>query len=160
MKRPAILYPLAAAYWLSRRRAPARGVAVAACALLSGCASMGPAEIGWQTLHAVDTYQTMQIAQHPGCYREADPLTRPLIGEHPSEAEVAAVMVAYSIGHFYVSRWLDDRTDSAFEQESPNRGAWYVARAVWTVGGLLAKGAVVAHNNSIGLGPFNREDCP
>lgn len=120
---------------------------------------MGPAEIGWQSLHAVDTYQTMQIARNPQCFEEADPLTRALIGEHPSEAQVAAVMVAYSIGHFYVSRWLDDRTEDAFERNSGARGGWYVARAVWTVGGLLAKGAVVAHNNSIGLGPINREDC-
>ena len=120
---------------------------------------MGPAEYAWQGLHAVDTYQTMQIARNPQCFEEADPLTRTLIGSHPSEAEVAAVMIAYSIGHAYVSGWLRERTEDAFERETPARGGWYVARAVWTVGGLLAKGAVVAHNNSIGLGPVNREDC-
>ena len=129
-------------------------IAVACALALSGCASMGPAEITWQSLHAIDTHQTLEIARNPDCFREADPLTRALVGSHPSEAEAAAVMVAYSLGHYAVSRWLDVRADAA-----PYGSRWKDARALWHVVGIVTKGAVVLHNNSIGLGPVNRPEC-
>lgn len=120
---------------------------------------MPPAGYAWQALHAVDTYQTIRIAENPECWREADPLTRSLIGEHPSTGEVVAVMLAYSVGHALVSTWLEDRTDAAFAAGSPNRGAWYIARGAWHVVGLVSKGVTVGRNNNIGLGPINQESC-
>ena len=133
-------------------------VTLAALAM-TGCAGMPRAEYGWQALHAVDTYQTMSIAENPECWRENDPLTKRLIGEHPSTAEVAAVMLAYSVGHAYVSKWLEEETDEAFATDSSSRGAWYIARGAWHVVGIATKLAVVVNNDQIGLGPVNKESC-
>lgn len=135
-----------------------RAVAVTCAAMLAGCQSMPTHEIAWQSLHAVDTYQTMNIARNPDCFREADPLTRAIVGEHPSTGEVAAVMVAYSLGHWYVSRYLDRKVDESSATDA-NRGTLYVLRAAWIVGGLFGKAVVVGRNNALGLGPLNYEEC-
>ena len=130
---------------------------------LAGCSSFTPMSTPakfWQAGHVVDTYQTLRIAENPECWREADPMTKALIGEHPSSGEVGLVMVAYSLGHAFISRWLDKHTEEAMANETENRGAWYVGRVAWYVGTIASKYIVVANNNSIGLGPINRENCP
>jgi hypothetical protein len=69
-------------------------------------------------------------------------------------------MVAYSLGHAAISRWLDTNTEEAFANEERARGGWYIGRLAWYTVTLVGKYYTVAHNNSIGLGPFNRESCP
>lgn len=114
--------------------------------LAAGCSSMSPAERTWQSLHLVDTLQTVQLARHSECYREANPLTRAIIGRHPSGAEVVAWGIAFGIAHNAVSRRLEER------------GPRWALRA-WNWTRITAKGATVASNARAGLGPFGAEGC-
>lgn len=131
--------------------------------VLSGCASPGgrnpsrTAEIAWQVMHVVDAGQTMHIASAPGCYRESNFMTKAIVGEHPSESEVAAVMVGYALLHAWVSRWLDEKNtmNERGEYDSP----WFVANTAWHGLGLLTKGATIANNHMIGLRPMG-SGCP
>ena len=114
-------------------------VLIACGTLLSGCDTLPLAkgEAAWQLLHAVDTAQTIHIARAPECFYENAPLTRAIIGKHPSEAEVAAIMVGYSMLHQYVSRRLE--------------GNWLRAFQVVSIANTARN---VANNHRIGLRPF------
>lgn len=154
--------------------------AILVCALvvlLSGCAanrgSMS-AQVAWQAMNVVDMGQTVHIARSKRtdkqmaawfnqgmtanryCFEEVNPLTRALIGKHPSEAEVIGSSLLWAAGHALVSRWLDRRTDAAFASDSPNRGAWYVGRIAFHGVMLGSKAWQIGHNNSIGLKPFGQ----
>jgi hypothetical protein len=70
--------------------------------LLSGCATfrdLSPEtraeELTWQSLHAIDTAQTLSIAHDPDCYYEA--VSDPAIGKHPSPGLVLAWMGTASV---------------------------------------------------------------
>lgn len=106
---------------------------------LSGCA-LTP-EQTWQAIHLIDTGQTLHIARAPECYYENAPLTRAIIGKHPNEAEVAAIMITYSLLHDYISDRLRERENLA----------WLRAFQVVTI---LNSGRNVIHNHQIGLRPF------
>lgn len=107
--------------------------------LLSGCAGMSPraTEAAWQALHAVDAAQSIHIAREPECFHENAPLTRAIIGKHPSEAEVAAVMVGYSFLHAYLTDRLEGRWLRTYQFVS-----------------FAATARNVVRNHQIGLRPF------
>jgi hypothetical protein len=82
---------------------------------LSGCASMTREQIAYesayQALHVVDTIQTLKIRKHSLVYE-----TNPILGKHPSDAEVISYMAAESVAHFFITsalsrskapRWLN-----------------------------------------------------
>lgn len=94
-------------------------------------------EWAWQVLHAVDTAQSIHIARAPECFYENAPLTRTIVGKHPSEAEVAAIMVGYSLLHTY----LTDRLE----------GRWL---RTYQVVSFINSARNVANNHRIGLRPF------
>ena len=131
--------------WWLRDCAVCRGRALAlvAAALLGGCAGAPIRyEAAWQALHLVDLGQTVHIARTPSCYYEAMPVTRDLIGRHPSSGEAVLLMLAYSGLHWY----LDERL------EGPWRTGFRVATMAITVRNVV-------HNAGIGLRPFGA-GCP
>jgi hypothetical protein len=116
-------------------------VAIALTFLLlgnAGCQSMDREEIAWQALHAVDVAQTMSAARDP-CYREAAWLTRSIIGEQPSEAEVLAWGVGTAIIHRWVGQVLERR-------DAPR---W--VRVAWDLGTIGYTGHTVVDNHRNGV---------
>lgn len=114
--------------------------AVAACLtiVLAGCASMTPAEraneLAYQSLHLIDTAQTLQIRRTPGTWE-----TNPMIGRNPSDARVLAYMAAEGALHLIVS-------DQLARHDAP---AWM--RAAWHVTSVSIAGNTVRSNAEIGL---------
>lgn len=83
---------------------------VAAAILLSittGCASIPPEEIAWQTAHLVDGLQTYHGPASDPCFVEGDPLTRSVIGESPSKSDVAGYFATTAALHYLASRWFE-----------------------------------------------------
>lgn len=126
-------------------------VALAALALpLLGCATLGSdavssrAEIAWQSMHALDTMQTMHIANSGGCYREINPVTSRIIGEHPSDAGVSAVMLGYAMLHKFA-------TDQLHERGAPPWmiGTWHAVTLGFAV-------KTITQNHELGLRPFGK----
>ena len=114
---------------------------------LQGCAAIGnmsTEEKAWQAMNIIDGMQTMNIARNPKCFYERDSISRSIIGDHPSEAEAAALMVGYGVAHYYVSRLLED-----------NAPKW--ANKVWQYTMIGTKGFTIASNHNIGL-PVMPED--
>lgn len=77
------------------------------CLTLSGCASTPREEIVYQSLHLIDSLQTVQIARS-NCHWEDAPGTKQIIGEHPSTAGAIAWGVGAGLAHWGVSHWLED----------------------------------------------------
>lgn len=81
---------------------------IACLAATTGCASLPREqlayEVAYQTLHAVDTAQTLNI-RHTAGHVE----TNPILGKRPKDAEVIAYMAAESAAHLLVSTALVDR---------------------------------------------------
>lgn len=148
-------------------------VLLVAILMASGCASLGPernltpqqqerenfmlAEAAWQGLNVIDTAQTVHLAREPACYREVNPMTKAVIGEHPSEAKAVAIGVIYGWGHKRISDWLErkDHVNEFGEHDSP----WVIAKVSWHAIGLVTKAVTVANNHRIGLRPFGG-GCP
>jgi len=127
-------------------------------------------EAVWHAENIVDMGQTMHIASSQRtdaqlqawtdrgftadryCYEEANFMTRPLIGKHPSRSEVALSSVAWSLLYRGVSEFLarKDTSNEYGERNSP----WYIARWSWHLGMLGAKTWQIGHNSDIGLKPF------
>jgi hypothetical protein len=137
---------------------------------LSGCSMLMPiehqdrknihvskAEAVWQAMHVIDMGQTLHIAKEPTCYREANPLTVSLIGEHPSEKEVIAVGILYAALYRWGSEFLE-RKDTLNENGN-HHTPWVIAKYAFHTVGILTKGYTIANNHSIGLKPFG-SGCP
>jgi hypothetical protein len=150
-------------------------VVVLLFALCSGCTVFEPiapvgmfpreqstrtAETVWQGLHAIDTAQTVQIARHPQCYREANPLAAKVYGtEHPSPSRVMLTNVALGLVHARVSRWFDDGVERAQLRADDSVGPWAVGRIAWHAVSILGTSGAVANNFSQGLTPTSAR-CP
>ena len=78
--------------------------------LLTGCASLPfeqrAEETVYQSLHVADTLQTLQIARHPESYYEA---INPIMGHHPSQGRVLAVMASEAVLHGLVTQSIVDQ---------------------------------------------------
>jgi hypothetical protein len=135
-----------------------RLILAAALAATTGCSGLGGKpnsyEYAFHALNAVDMGQTINIAKRPDCWREVGFPTEYLVGNHPSESEVYATILLYSVGYHYANRWLDKKVDKAFATDDPNRGIWYVGRAVFNVGWIFAKADTVIDNHDQGLRPW------
>ena len=119
---------------------------VAVMVLCSGCTALETRESQtWLAMHAIDTLQTARIADAPDCFREADPITRRLIGETPSRTSVAVWSLGIAALHLAATDWL-------LRNDHPR-----VARALQFIhSGVTA--SAVANNHAIGirLGTPNR----
>jgi hypothetical protein len=147
-------------------------IAAAILISLSGCASveryLGPgwedradsnpddkfvlAEGAWQTLNVLDSMQTIHIANAPECYSEGNPVTRALVGEHPSKEKVIAVGIVYGLAHYGISKWLERK-----ENEQGQTSGWRTLRITWHIAGLINKGFSTTRNHSLGLRPLGSE---
>jgi hypothetical protein len=108
----------------------------------------------WQTLNVVDTGQTISIARNPGVYEEVGFPTKDIIGSHPTESKVYAVMAAYAVLHLGVS-YLLDRLDT------DGTGGWHIASLAWKYGTLGNKGYAVWHNSgTIGMWDGSNDKPP
>lgn len=118
------------------------------------------AELSWLALDAIDTSQTIQIARHPKCYREADPMAARMYGsDHPNVGTVVALNLALAFGHSVVTSWLDDKVATHEMANDGSVGPWYVGRIIWHVVGIVGTGAAVAGNFGIGLTPMGARGC-
>lgn len=132
-------------------------LALAVCIALAGCA-LSPAardtEIAYQALNIIDTGQTVSTARNPNVYSEVDPITRPLIGTHPSTAHVYEVMAAIAIVHAGVTFWLDSHDQGD--------GPWHTASLLWQALSLTDKAVIVIRNATlpIGLWDGRRDKVP
>ncbi len=118
-------------------------VAAIAAASLGGCAHMdsvtAAGETTWQSLHVLDAVQTYRGPASDPCYYESDPLTRRLIGRHPSQAGVVGWGVGLSTLHYGVTALLADHG-------APRWLQW-----TWQTVTSSSTAATVSHNVSIGL---------
>lgn len=154
-------------------------IPLCAISLLSGCTLIAPidshmpvqryraAEYTWQALNVIDMAQTLHIAQarrtdaqmaaqtanglmaNRYCYDEADPLTRAMIGEHPSQRNVVLSSIAYALVHYGVSAWLEHK--DKVREDGTHYTPWVLAARAWHGIGLGWKGATVYNNWNIGL---------
>ena len=139
--------------------------------LASGCAalpmSMQPsdqtsayAEGTFLALDTIDTLQTVTIAKHPKCWREADPVAAKLYGsDHPSAGKVIGINVLLMVAHTMVASWLDDEVDKhvALDNATPGLdsvGPWYVGRVVFHAVSIVGSGAAVMSNKAKGISPL------
>ncbi len=109
--------------------------------LLGGCQSMDKREMAWQTLHAIDVAQTLNAASDP-CYMEVSWVTKRLIGEQPSDAEVMVWGIAMAMGHMWISNRLEER-------DAPK---W--VQAFWDFGTIGHTGYAVVNNHRNGVRPW------
>jgi hypothetical protein len=93
----------------------------------------------WQTLHAIDWSQTLNISDREDRYHEINPL----IGEHPSRTKVNTVMGAAALLHPIVVNWLP-RKVKVFGFDLP-------ARAIFQSISISSTGGLVTSNFDIGL---------
>ena len=84
----------------------------------------------YQVLHAVDYLQTREIARHPEKYYERNPI----LGNHPSEGNVALYFAATSLLHLGVAYALPRGLREPFQ---------YVT--------ILIPAGMVAHNFGLGI---------
>jgi uncharacterized protein YceK len=116
-----------------------------------------PQEEVWHGLNLIDMSQTAGISKNPYCYREADPITKNIIGEHPSETGAVAVSVAYALGYRAISEYLERK--SVPDENGENTSYWYATKHVWYALTLATKLITVADNHAIGLRPFGSIGC-
>lgn len=131
-----------------------------AVANVSACMSTTAtySEAAWQTLTIVDMGQTVTIARNPQIAKEVGPLTRNVIGSHPSTKAVYEYMASEMLLHGAVT-FLLDRAD-------PGSGPWHTASLLWQGSTLGWEASTVASNFAIGLDPWQggpselRTRCP
>lgn len=119
-------------------------VVVTACLWwLGGCQSieMDRQELAWQSLHAVDVAQTLNAARDP-CYQENAWLTKRIIGEQPSDADV----LAWGVGTAMFHAWVSDSLES--------RHAPLWMHMLWDLGTLGHTAYAVGSNHHNGVRPF------
>lgn len=151
-------------------------LAVVALLVLGGCAALpmpfqpitqdtsNAAEGAFLVLATVDTLQTVQIAKHPACYYERDPLARALYGtRHPSVGKVIGVNLVMITAHTMVASWLDDKVaaeNARYDTEDKyGVGPWYGARFLFHAVSLLAEGSATLGNYNRGI-HLTSTGCP
>lgn len=134
---------------------------------LSGCAALptfmqpkteetSEAEGAWLGLDTLDTLQTVQIAKHPKCWREADPLAAAIYGtDHPSVGKVIGVNLVLMAAHTMVASWLDEEVAKHDRLNDGNVGPWYVGRFVFHAVSLVGTGLSVAENRMNHIEPWS-----
>lgn len=145
-------------------------------ALLTGCAALpmpfqphtqedsNYAEGTFLALATIDTMQTVQIAKHPKCYYESDPLARALYGtKHPSVGKVIGINVLMITAHTMVASWLDDKVaaeSARYDAEDKyGAGPWMMARFVFHVVSIGGEASATLNNWNRGI-RLTSTGCP
>ena len=115
---------------------------------LSGCSTLrDPAEIAWQSLHAVDSLQTNSIVDDD-CLSEGNPITKTLIGHNPSHRSVATWGIGMAGLHLGVSHLLREDHPTMYK----------IFQAIT----ITEAGTAVGHNITFGVrigGTNKRQNC-
>ena len=75
-----------------------------------GCSNVSTWEYSWQAMHLIDVAQTYHaIGEHPHCFEELDPLTKNVMGKHPSKSDILQWGIASSIVHIFLGKWVDKK---------------------------------------------------
>ena len=119
-----------------------------ALAYLTACMSTTAmvSEAAYDTLTIVDMGQTVTIARNPQIASEVGPITRNVIGSHPSTKAVYEYMASEMLLHGVVT-FLLDRAD-------PGSGPWHTASLLWQGAGIVNEAASVTLNFSQGIDPW------
>jgi hypothetical protein len=113
------------------------------------------AEGAFLVLDTTDTLQTINIAKHPKCWREADPWAAKIYGsDHPKVGVVIGVNVALMLAHTMAAAWLDDEVAKHDAANDGSVGPWYVGRVAFHAVSILGSGAAVANNFHLGISPW------
>lgn len=125
---------------------------------LSGCSSLSGKpegfEYAYHALNVVDMGQTIHIAREPDCYYEKGFPTKEIIGRHPDQEEVYALMAAYSVGFHYMNRWLDNKASESYMKQDGHYNKWKFARGVFNATSFYYKADAVVSNHDKGLRPW------
>lgn len=116
--------------------------------MATGCETLRrPEELAWQSMHVVDTLQTLKIV-NDDCLYEKNPVTQLLIGKKPSTHGVIAWGIGAAGAHLLVS-------DALIARDMPR------AYAVWQLVNIGTLGATIANNHAIGIriGKPNKTAC-
>lgn len=112
------------------------------CLGLLGCADIKQfnrgAEATYQAVHIVDMVQTVHGPASDSCYAEVDPISRAVVGPHPSQATDIAWGFSESLIHYGVHRFLAGHE-------------WNVADTVWQALTIGAASQAVVRNYQIGI---------
>jgi hypothetical protein len=118
--------------------------------LISGCAEFQrlPAEVKaeevtWQSLHALDTAQSLSVARDPDCYFES--FSDPIIGRHPSEGLVLAWMAVAGTLHFLITDWLIEHNHTSLAR-------------TWEAISIGSTAYSITHNQHNGVRPFGHNE--
>lgn len=111
---------------------------------LAGCQNMSKPELAWQAMHFVDVAQTINGPANDPCFVEANPLTRSLIGENPSEESVLLWGMGVAFLHATASHMIE-------ESDAPKWVEW-----AWHSVSLVTKGSTIIGNHNEGIRPFGR----
>lgn len=106
-------------------------------------------------MNVIDMGQTLNMSDCPDQYREANFMTKALIGEHPSSGSVVASSMAYSLLVRWGSEWLE-RQDH-INEEGNHDTPWVLAKWSWYTALLVTKSATIYNNHQIGLRPFSSQ---
>ncbi len=102
-------------------------VALASLTLcLVGCSTLPMEQVAYeatyQALHVIDTAQTLNIRNVRGGYEK-----NPLLGRHPSDADIIAYMAGESVAHYLITKFMADRGAPAWLQR-----AWHIGSVTWS----------------------------
>lgn len=114
--------------------------------------SMTSDEKMWHAMNVIDTAQTVHLARSPECFRESNPMTKAIIGEHPSTGEAIAIGVLYSVAYRMANQYIEDKITYTSDGYYANGWGW--AKVSLSVFGLVTKGFTIGNNHVIGLRPF------
>lgn len=83
-------------------------------------------EAGYLALHVADWGQTRNIAKNSGKWHE----TNPILGKHPSTADVDRYFALTGLGHVALSKMLED---------SPTLRAWFLGMTTAMEAGVVGR---------------------
>lgn len=115
-------------------------VSLLASLSLTACADVRLGMGVYQATSVVDMTQTIHMAREPMCWKEANVYTRYLVGEHPTEKAVVAVMLSYA-----TIQWI-----AAYKIFEVSKVAYYAFQAA----SIYPSVRVIHRNHQLGLRPF------
>lgn len=118
-------------------------IGIAVILMLTGCASSPStwsketlrSEYTFQTMHAIDALQTLDIKNHPG-YSESDPF----LGDHPSDRTIAVWYASTAVLHGAITSVLVE------DKSTPK----WVCR-MWEMLTIGFTNEAVVHNYNMGM---------
>lgn len=100
-------------------------------------------QITYASFHCMDWAQTLHMARNPDKFEEGNPVVRAIIGRHPSEGDVNALLASTLVLHTAIAYWLPKEA-IIFREKVPARTIW---QSVW----IGIEATTVAKSTQIGI---------